>query len=1376
MVGRDAGLPSSGAPSPLADGEGWLRSLLRNTADVVTVLSADNTVLYDSPAIGRVFGYAPGERVGENGLGYVHPDDAERVGKAFAELLEGPRADVPLEYRMRHKDGSWRYVASSRTNLLDDPSVGGVVTVYRDVTGRKEAEDALRESEERYRAVVEQSAEAIWLFDPDTKRVLESNASFQELLGYTAEELLGMTNYDFVTHSYESVDRVVARKASDENSVPEERVYRRKDGTLIEVEVDGTLIRYRGNEVVCSVARDLTERRKAEEAVRESEERFRSLVQNASDMISILNPDGTMRYVSPSVERVLGYRPEERIGADAFGAETHPDDAGQMREAFAEGLGRPGGVSGLLEFRVRRKDGSWRRLEAVATNRIDDAAIRGIVVNARDVTERKEAEERLRKAEEGQRRRARDLELLHRARTALSGELDPREVLRAVVEAVAEAYGYTLVSAYLLEGEGPDRELVMQHQVGYRSELRRIPLSRGVMARTVRSGEPVLLENAHSDPDFLDAIQGIVSEVCVPLLDGEDVVGTFNVESTDGEELTEDDLGLMVALGEHVGIALGRARLHERVRESEERFRTAFEDAPTGVALVGLDNRYLRVNGALCGMLGYEEGELLGKSTFELTHPEDLAKSRARTGRILGEAGPESGILEKRYVRKDGSAMWALSSVSLVRDSSGNPEHFVSHFQDLTERKEAEERLRKSEANLAEAQRLARLGSWEWDPRTGESAWSDETFRVLGFAPQEFSPSLEGFLGAVHPDDRGMLEAKVEAALGGDETFDLEHRLVLPDGGVRAVHCRGEVAFGEEGEPLRMVGTVHDVTSRKEAEEALKESEERYRRLVESSPEAVAVHDGQRVLYANPAAARLFGARAPSELVGREVVGFVHPDDRRVVASRVRAVLEGGEGKPLLEERYLRLDGSVVDAEVAGEPITYAGKPAVQVVLRDVTGRKRMEGELRHRATHDPLTALPNRRLLLERLRHALGRRGGEVALLFLDLDGFKVVNDSLGHEAGDRLLVAAAGRIGGALRPSDTVARLGGDEFVVLLEDAEREGAIRAAGRVLAALEAPFAVAGHELRASASVGIALGGGGRAAGPEELLREADLAMYRAKEGGKARHAVYDPSMDARARERLELRSGLLRALERGEFAMRYQPVVSLETGAVVGLEALLRWEHPERGTLPPAEFLAEAEDSGLAGPLLGLALGDACRLAADFAEDEGSPAGTPWVSVNLSPSRLGDPGLADEVARGLRETGALAGELVLEITEDAAMEGGGVAEATLVALEALGARVAIDDFGTGYSSLSHLERLPADFLKLDRAFVANLAADHRKAAVVHGMVDLAHALGLAVIAEGVETEGQLEILRGAGCDLAQGYLFAEPLVAEEATSLVAQGY
>ncbi|HEX2740856.1 MAG TPA: EAL domain-containing protein, partial [Rubrobacter sp.] len=417
---------------------------------------------------------------------------------------------------------------------------------------------------------------------------------------------------------------------------------------------------------------------------------------------------------------------------------------------------------------------------------------------------------------------------------------------------------------------------------------------------------------------------------------------------------------------------------------------------------------------------------------------------------------------------------------------------------------------------------------------------------------------------------------------------------------------------------------------------------------------------------------------------------------------------------------------------------------------------------LAHQAFHDSLTGLANRNLLMDRLEHAqarVRRRTEVLAVLFMDLDDFKVINDSLGHAVGDRLLVAVAERLEACVRPQDTISRLGGDEFVALLEDlGDESDAVRVAQRIIEELQIPFTVDGNKLHTSISVGIAFS----SAPAGDLLRAADTAMYRAKENGKGRYEVCEQDMHHRALLRLQLENDLRAALDRGELAVHYQPEVDPRTGQVEGVEALLRWRHPERGMIPPLEFLPLAEQTGLIVSIGEWVLREACMQARTWQETNKAPL---FVSVNLSVQQLKN---IDFVADVLAETGLARPDLVLEITEDAVMEDAGYAIGALEELRRMGVKLAIDDFGTGRSSLAYLKRLPVDYLKIDRSFIERLGEDSKGVEIVSGTLALARALNLRTIAEGVETPAQLEWLREMGCDLAQGNLFTQPLDADAA--------
>jgi diguanylate cyclase (GGDEF)-like protein/PAS domain S-box-containing protein len=557
--------------------------------------------------------------------------------------------------------------------------------------------------------------------------------------------------------------------------------------------------------------------------------------------------------------------------------------------------------------------------------------------------------------------------------------------------------------------------------------------------------------------------------------------------------------------------------------------------------------------------------------------------------------------------------------------------------------------------------------------------------------------------------------------------------------------------------------------------EALRHSEERFRSLVQNASDVIAILDADgRIGYASPAVLSVWG-QSPEQLRGGVLLDLVHPDEHGAADAYMANLLAQPGGTLVNELRLQHSDGSWRDFEIVATNML--DQPAVEGIVatcRDITQRKAFERELSRLAFSDTLTGLPNRALLLDRLTHALDRAERQmrrVAVLFLDLDRFKVVNDSLGHAQGDALLIEAANRINACLRTGDTAARLGGDEFTVLLEDVESERqAVEVAERIAEALRQPVLLAGREVFVSFSIGIALSGPD-AARPDSVLRNADLALYRAKADGRSRYAVFDPSMQTGAIERMEIESDLRRALGRDELRVYFQPIVDLETGAVNEVEALARWERPGHGIVSPLVFIPIAEETGLIVPIGQWVLEEACRWARRWDSFSGDQPPL-VVSVNLSARQFSNPDLLADIQRVLSETGLDPHQLKLEITESVVMHDAEATIQTLLALKALGIRVAVDDFGTGYSSLTYLKRLPVETLKIDRSFVNGLGQDAQDAAIVDSVVALARTLHLSVTAEGVETQAQARHLKLLGCDRGQGFLFARPLPPEDIERLL----
>ena len=566
-----------------------------------------------------------------------------------------------------------------------------------------------------------------------------------------------------------------------------------------------------------------------------------------------------------------------------------------------------------------------------------------------------------------------------------------------------------------------------------------------------------------------------------------------------------------------------------------------------------------------------------------------------------------------------------------------------------------------------------------------------------------------------------------------------------------------------------------EIAGREQAQLALRESEEGYRKLFDLSPDGMLIHSEGKVMLVNSMCIKLFGAATPEELLGRPVLELFHPDYRESVMERMRQTLKGNRPALAAERKILTLDGAALEVEVAASPFTHRGKASVQVVMRDIAERKRAEERLSYLAQYDSLTSLPNRDLFRDRLDQtvAQARRSGQpAAVLFLDLDLFKLVNDTLGHAIGDELLKQVASRLGECIRSGDTVGRLGGDEFSVILSNLGKpEDASLVAQKIIDALSKPYSLGGHERFVTASIGITLYPAD-AADSEMLIMNADTAMYRAKELGRNNYQFFTQKMNERAMQRMRMEASMREALERGEFLLHYQPKVEIASGAICGIEALLRWAHPERGLVSPADFIPVLEETGLIIPVGDWVTREACRQIRAWQQ---TGLKVLPVAVNLSARQFQQKGLEAGVRGILRDTGADPSLLQFEITESLLMNDPEGASRTLHGLKEAGVKLSVDDFGTGYSSLAYLKRFPLDTLKIDRAFIKDIVTDPDDAAITLAVISLAHSLKLKVVAEGVETEAQLNLLALHSCDEMQGYYFSRPVAAAELEAMLREG-
>jgi diguanylate cyclase (GGDEF)-like protein/PAS domain S-box-containing protein len=868
-------------------------------------------------------------------------------------------------------------------------------------------------------------------------------------------------------------------------------------------------------------------------------------------------------------------------------------------------------------------------------------------------------------------------------------------------------------------------------------------------------------------PDDREAL----SERWVALVEGDRPTAEIEVRLGSGDArrwfllslVVDRDAELVYIIGKDVHAS---REAGERLSDAEARFRSAFDNSSIGITVTGLDARFVQVNEAFARLVGRSVDELSGTPVRDVSHPDEWDADRELVEELMADPG---GIVqrEKRYLRPDGGEVLALLSVSAVTGADGTAQYLIAQMIDITQQRAAERALAESEQRFRTLAVASPAGIFALDFKGRIVYANDRLCEIFGMEPEE----VDGWrwLERVEADSRAPLlqVAETLAAAGtGRVALDIE---LVPEAGVRWVRIH-VAAVTEGGRHGRFVGTIDDVSAEVEAREALAAREAEYRMLAENSGDCLSRHDlGGRYLYISPASEAMLGYK-PEEMVGRSArdLRCIHPDDLGTVAALRTELAEGRRTTATAAYRMVRPDGGVRWVETAARAVFDAHGDPVQIVAvtRDVSERKDAETKLAHQALHDALTGLPNRALFLDRLEQALRRarrQAGAVAVLFVDLDRFKLINDSFGHAAGDRLLCDVAARMDHALRPADTIARFGGDELVVLCEGLDGEAGARAiAHRIAALFDEPFVVEDGEAFLQASVGIALASGGASA--ENLIRDADAAMYRAKDSGRGRVEIFDEAMRNDARERVATESALRRAIERDELRIHVQPVVRMADEAIIAFEALIRWEHPERGLVSPGEFIPLAEETGLIVPIGNWVIREVCRTMRRWADDIGAD----WIpcSVNLSVRHLQQPDLVATVRAALEEHGVPPRRLILEITESAVMENGTGTVETLEALRALGVRLALDDFGTGYSSLAHLHRFPLDILKIDRSFTAALHADHQGASIAGAIVSLAQALELETVAEGIEDSEQHRQLERLGASYGQGFLFSRPLPPE----------
>ncbi len=809
-----------------------------------------------------------------------------------------------------------------------------------------------------------------------------------------------------------------------------------------------------------------------------------------------------------------------------------------------------------------------------------------------------------------------------------------------------------------------------------------------------------------------------------------------------------------------------RIAMEDRLTQSRDMYLKLFQDFPILVWRAGTDGKLDYFNHAWLDFTGRALEQEQGDGWAISVHPEDI--ERCTHTYLEAFEARRSFTIEFRLRRRDGEYRWMIGHGAPFTDMDGNFAGYVGSTVDISERRQAEVELRKLSLAVEQSANTIIITD-----RDGTVEYANPYFYALtGYSREE----IIGHNPRVWQSGQTPLE-----------TYQTMWQTILAgkvwSGEVLNRKKNGELFWeaatlspvkNENGEITHFVGIKQDISASKAAQEKLR----LWQRALESSVNAITIIDASLAnfpyVYVNPAFERITGYTS-EEALGKNGRFLQNQDtDQPELENIRRAVKEQRDGKALL--RNYRKDGSLFWNELYISPVRNdAGQVTHYIgIQNDVTERKQYEEQLAYQSAHDTLTRLPNRNLAQDRLAQGIifaRRAGHQLALLFIDLDNFKVVNESLGHNVGDQLLQIVAHRLGDCIRSGDTVARLGGDDFAVILTDISQEEEIsRVTHKILAAIAEPVPVESHQLTVTCSIGISLF-------PRDgedattLLKNADAAMYQAKDQGRNGIQYYTAEINSRIFQRLMLENSLRTALERNEFALHYQPQVSLLTGQVIGMEALLRWHHAELGMVSPANFIPLAEETGLIIPIGAWVLHTACKQAKAW-HDAGLPPVR--VAVNISGRQFRE-NIPQLVENALAESGLPAQYLELEITESVAMQHAESTEITLDALRNMGVRLSIDDFGTGYSSLSYLKRFPINKLKLDQSFVRDIISDSDDAAISMAIIALAHGLKLDVIAEGVETESQLSFLRSHGCDAIQGYYFSRPVPAEQMEQLLRDG-
>ncbi|HEV7699819.1 MAG TPA: PAS domain S-box protein [Pyrinomonadaceae bacterium] len=1054
---------------------------------------------------------------------------------------------------------------------------------------------------------------------------------------------------------------------------------------------------------------------------------FRTYIENLPVMFYAVTakPPHTPLYISPTFEQ-FGYPLDDWMTKpDIWDLIIHPDDREEVLNNTRAAMRTGDSID--FEYRVVCQDGSlmWvRDRSCFIKDKLGNPLCRqGVIL---DVTERRNAEQELEKREKLYRTLARTI-----PRTAvLLFDHDFRYTLADGEQLKNHKWSQEMFEGKTLFDVFPDD--VTQEWAGY--------------YRRALNGEAVCVEMENEGGAFQVSVLPVHDE------NGDTFAGMVMWQDITEKKCADD-----------------------QIRDSEARYRQLYENANDIIYVHDLEGNYISINGVAERVLGYTNEEALKLNMTDFAAPEHLQIVKDALAKKVSGSSPQT-VYEIDCIRKDGTTV-TLEVNSSVISKDGKPVAVQGIARDITERKHAEEALRKSEERYRELFENANDLIYTHDMQGNFTSLNRAGEIITGYTREEALGMNIGVV--VAPEFLDAARTMTAKKVAGERPSTYELEIISKTGERVTLELSTRLIVSPDGLPLGVQGLGRDITARRQAEASLHETLSLFATTFESTADGIVVMSLDRgIVTCNQKFIEMWGV-AP-ELIAEKNGGAVVD----LVASQLKDPEKFMHG---LNETYktphatvsevLELaDGRIIERH--SQPQYLEDKPIGRVAcFRDITERSRAEERLRYYALHDTLTDLPNRVQFMNHLHRAVERAEGNdfarFAVLFLDLDRFKVINDSLGHAVGDKLLVAIAEKLSSCVRPGDIVARLGGDEFTILLNRTGDQDEVAAvAERLQARISEPFKIDNYEVFTTASIGIILSADCTARTAEDFLRDADAAMYRAKESGKARYEIFDQEMHVRNMNLLRVETDLRHAVERNEFEVLYQPIVDLDSGSVKEFEALIRWRHPVHGLVAPDEFIEVAEETGLIIPIGRWIIEESCRQIVEWQRKFGIELA---VSVNLSAKQLMHPNLTSQVSDILAETGLAADQLKLEVTESTVMEHSDRSLKVLSELDALGIALSTDDFGTGYSSLSYLQKFPFERLKIDRSFIKIMDQDAKSGAIVKTILMLGENLGIEVVAEGIESASQLEKLRQLGCRMGQGYLFSRPVDRESVEAMIEAG-